>query len=96
MGFEKLADLREQLRAQAQKAVPVQPKAAGRTKKREPVQQKAAARPQQKREPVDPAVEAIWRLQKHFPQAFPKNPARNCRSNRASWPTPPSISKSWA
>lgn len=90
MGFEKLADLREQLRAQAQKAVPVQPKAAGRTKKREPdqtkatarpqqkresAQAKAAARPQQKREPVDPVVEAIWRLQKHFPQAFPKNPA---------------------
>lgn len=90
MGFEKLADLREQLRAQAQKAVPVQPKAAGRTKKREPDQAKptarpqqkresgqakAAARAQQKREPVDPAVEAIWRLQKHFPQAFPKNPA---------------------
>ena len=90
MGFEKLADLREQLRAQAQKAVPVQPKAAGRTKKREPDQAKAAARPQQrresdqakaaarpqqKREPVDPVVEAIWRLQKHFPQAFPKNPA---------------------
>ncbi|MEN5063695.1 ProQ/FinO family protein [Achromobacter aegrifaciens] len=90
MGFEKLADLREQLRAQAQKAVPVQPKAAGRTKKREPDQAKATARPQQKREsgqakaaaraqqkrePVDPAVEAIWRLQKHFPQAFPKNPA---------------------
>ena len=75
MGFEKLADLREQLRAQAQKAVPVQPKAAGRTKKREPDQARAATRPQQKREPVDPAVEAIWRLQKHFPQAFPKNPA---------------------
>ncbi|MGB3433896.1 ProQ/FinO family protein [Achromobacter sp.] len=75
MGFEKLADLREQLRAQAQKAVPVQPKAAGRTKKREPDQAKAATRPQQKREPVDPVVEAIWRLQKHFPQAFPKNPA---------------------
>ncbi|HEY9274975.1 ProQ/FinO family protein, partial [Achromobacter sp.] len=75
MGFEKLADLREQLRAQAQKAVPVQPKAAGRTKKREPDQARAATRPQQKREPVDPVVEAIWRLQKHFPQAFPKNPA---------------------
>lgn len=78
MGFEKLADLREQLRAQAQQAAPAQPKAAGQSKKRESAKQREPARkqePAKKREPVDPTVEAIWRLQKQFPLAFPKNPA---------------------
>ncbi|MEJ2769253.1 ProQ/FinO family protein [Mycetohabitans sp. B46] len=28
----------------------------------------------QRNKPVDPVVEAIWRLQKHFPKAFPKKP----------------------
>lgn len=78
MGFEKLADLREQLRAQAQQAAPAQPKAAGQSKKRDAAkQQRNPARKQEarKREPVDPTIEAIWRLQKQFPLAFPKNPA---------------------
>jgi ProP effector len=80
MGFEKLADLREQLRAQAQQAAPAQAKAkaAGQAKKRDSAKQRDPARkqePARKREPVDPTVEAIWRLQKQFPQAFPKNPA---------------------
>ncbi|MCY1519258.1 RNA chaperone ProQ [compost metagenome] len=78
MGFEKLADLREQLRAQAQQAAPAQPKAAGQAKKRESGKQRESAKkqePARKREPVDPTVEAIWRLQKQFPLAFPKNPA---------------------
>lgn len=74
MGFEQLAELRQQLAAQAKqtkqgkpapvKSTPAKPKAvAARAKVREP------------REPVDPLVELIWRLQKHFPQAFPKKPA---------------------
>ncbi|MGY6270007.1 ProQ/FinO family protein [Achromobacter denitrificans] len=78
MGFEKLADLRERLRAQAQQAAPAQPKRAGQAKKRESVKPRDAAKkqePAKKREPVDPTVEAIWRLQKQFPLAFPKNPA---------------------
>ncbi|WP_338927064.1 ProQ/FinO family protein (plasmid) [Mycetohabitans endofungorum] len=28
----------------------------------------------QSNKPVDPVVEAIWRLQKHFPKSFPKKP----------------------
>ncbi|WP_338861668.1 ProQ/FinO family protein (plasmid) [Mycetohabitans rhizoxinica] len=28
----------------------------------------------QSHKPVDPVVEAIWRLQKHFPKSFPKKP----------------------
>ncbi|MCW0209911.1 MAG: ProQ/FINO family protein [Achromobacter sp.] len=78
MGFEKLADLREQLRAQAQQAAPVQPKQADRAKKRESAKKREPSRkqePARTREPVDPTVEAIWRLQKQFPLAFPKNPA---------------------
>ncbi|HIE1896305.1 TPA: ProQ/FINO family protein [Pseudomonas aeruginosa] len=63
MGFEQLAELRDRLRAQAAQAKPAQTKSsAGRAKKRE-------------REPVEPGVEAIWRLQRHFPLAFPKSPA---------------------
>ncbi|GAA7764331.1 hypothetical protein RN01_07200 [Cupriavidus sp. SHE] len=58
MGFEQLAGLREQLRAQAQ-----------------PKPQEAARPAAVRREPVDPTVEAIRRLQRHFPLAFPKSPA---------------------
>lgn len=61
MGFEQLAELRDRLRAQAAQAKPAQTKSsAGRAKKREA---------------VEPGVEAIWRLQRHFPLAFPKSPA---------------------
>ncbi|QXH43971.1 ProQ/FinO family protein [Pseudomonas xanthosomatis] len=64
MGFEQLAGLRDRLRAEKEQA-------------------KAENAPQRKRKPAaqakpreqDPAVAAIWPLQKHFPQAFPVNPA---------------------
>ena len=64
MGFEQLAGLRDRLRA-------------------EKVQVKTDSTKQRMRKPSlptkpseqDPAVEAIWRLQKHFPLAFPVNPA---------------------
>ncbi|MGC4011367.1 MAG: ProQ/FinO family protein [Pseudomonas sp.] len=64
MGFEQLAGLRDRLRAEKEQA-----KAAGE-KRRKP---KAA--PQEKPREQDPALEAIWRLQRHFPLAFPVNPA---------------------
>lgn len=61
MGFEQLAELRERLRAQAEQSRPAKPKrVAGQARRREP---------------ASPEVEAIWRLQKHFPLAFPRNPA---------------------
>ena len=64
MGFEQLAELRDRLRAEKQqaKAESVPPA------KRKPAQ---PAKPRER----DPAVEAIWPLQKHFPLAFPVNPA---------------------
>ncbi len=34
-----------------------------------------APRPEKRESPVDPVVVAISRLQRHFPKAFPKNPA---------------------
>lgn len=64
MGFEQLAGLRDRLRAEKEQA-----KADSTTHaKRKP---SAKAKPRDK----DPAVEAIWPLQKHFPLAFPVNPA---------------------
>lgn len=63
MGFEQLAELRDRLRAEKE-----QTKAdSAKPRKRKPS-------PQKPRE-QDPAVEGIWRLQKHFPLAFPVNPA---------------------
>ncbi|MCW2292400.1 ProP effector [Pseudomonas sp. BIGb0408] len=63
MGFEQLAELRDRLRAEKE------PKTDGaKQRKRAP---SAQAKPREQ----DPAVEAIWRLQKHFPLAFPVNPA---------------------
>jgi len=64
MGFEQLAALRDHLRAEKEQAkadsgVPL--------KRNSPSQAKARD--------LDPAVEAIWPLQKHFPLAFPVNPA---------------------
>lgn len=64
MGFEQLAALRDHLRAEkeqakADSAVPLKRKSPSQAKPRD----------------LDPAVEAIWPLQKHFPLAFPVNPA---------------------
>lgn len=64
MGFEQLAELRDRLRAEK-----VQVKTDS-TKQR--VRKPS---PQAKPREQDPALEAIWRLQKHFPLAFPVNPA---------------------
>ncbi|MBK4997978.1 ProQ/FinO family protein [Pseudomonas sp. S31] len=64
MGFEQLAELRDRLRAEKQQAKTDSAPPA----KRKPAQQ---AKPRER----DPAVEAIWPLQKHFPLAFPVNPA---------------------
>ena len=65
MGFEQLAELRDRLRAEKE-----QVKTDNTTAHRK---QKPSL-PKKPRE-QDPAVEAIWRLQKHFPLAFPVNPA---------------------
>ncbi len=64
MGFEQLAELRDRLRAE---------KGQVETDSAKPRKQKSAQ--QTKPREQDPAVEAIWRLQKHFPLAFPVNPA---------------------
>jgi len=64
MGFEQLAGLRDRLRAENEQA-----KADSTTH----LKRKSA--PQAKPRVQDPAVEAIWPLQKHFPLAFPVNPA---------------------
>ncbi|MFJ1260085.1 ProQ/FinO family protein [Cupriavidus sp. CuC1] len=70
MGFEQLAALKEQLAKQA--------KAAPRAKTRR-APRKASARPaktvSEPAKPVDPVRQAIAKLQKRFPQTFPKNPA---------------------
>ena len=63
MGFEQLAELRDRLRAEKQ-----QVQAEQKPRKKAPSRQ-------EKTREQDPAVEAIWRLQKHFPLAFPVNPA---------------------
>lgn len=65
MGFEQLAELRDRLRAEKQ-----QVQAEKKPRKAAPSRQR-----QEKPREQDPAVEAIWRLQKHFPLAFPVNPA---------------------
>lgn len=64
MGFEQLAELRDRLRAEKQQ---VKTDGAKHLKRK--------SSPQTKPRDQDPAVEAIWRLQKHFPLAFPVNPA---------------------
>tara|TARA_R110000868_G_scaffold126809_3_gene334090 strand:- start:1095 stop:1604 length:510 start_codon:yes stop_codon:yes gene_type:complete len=64
MGFEQLAELRDRLRAEK---VQVQDDGT-----KQPIRKTSEqAKPREK----DPAVEVIWRLQKHFPLAFPVNPA---------------------
>ena len=67
MGFEQLAELRDRLRAEKQ-----QVKADSA---QQPKQPKRKPSPQAKPREQDPAVAAIWPLQKHFPLAFPVNPA---------------------
>jgi len=62
MGFEQLASLKDQLAQQA--------KAEKLAK-----QPKKNTVPARKTEPVYPVVLTIGQLQKHFPKAFPKNPA---------------------
>lgn len=64
MGFEQLAELRDRLRAEKEQV------ATDNTKQR-----KRKSSEQAKPRKQDPAVEAIWRLQKHFPLAFPVNPS---------------------
>ena len=64
MGFEQLAELRDRLWAEKQQVPNDRPK-----------QRKRDSAPQAKPREQDPAMEAIWRLQKHFPLAFPVNPA---------------------
>lgn len=64
MGFEQLADLRDRLRAEKEQVK------TETTKQRK----RPAASPRKPQE-QDPALEAIWRLQKRFPLAFPVNPA---------------------
>ena len=63
MGFEQLAGLRDRLRAEKEQAK------ADSAKRAKP------SSPRAKPAEQGPAVEAIWRLQKHFPLAFPVNPA---------------------
>lgn len=61
MGFEQLAELRDRLRAGKEQV------------KTDSTKQRKRKSPEPREQ--DPAVEAIWRLQKHFPLAFPVNPA---------------------
>ncbi|MFF7709077.1 ProQ/FINO family protein [Pseudomonas sp. NPDC007930] len=64
MGFEQLAELRDRLAAEKRQA-----------KADTPQRPKRAPTPPAKPRAQDPAVEAIWPLQKHFPLAFPVSPA---------------------
>lgn len=64
MGFEQLAELRDRLRAEKVQVKPESTKPP-----------KLKPSPQSKPQEKDPAVEAIWLLQKHFPLAFPVSPA---------------------
>ncbi|MCE0952452.1 MULTISPECIES: ProQ/FinO family protein [Pseudomonas] len=64
MGFEQLAGLRDRLRAENEQA---------KTDSATHLNRKCAT--QAKPREQDPAVEAIWPLQKHFPLVFPVNPA---------------------
>ncbi|SAK43390.1 ProP effector [Caballeronia hypogeia] len=64
MGFEQLAALKKQLAQRNERAPAKKPAARP--------QRPAPATPKQ---PVDPVVHTIGKLQKQFPRAFPKNPA---------------------
>ncbi len=69
MGFEQLAELRDRLRAEK-----AQVKTESNERPARRPSPKAKPREQKPRE-QDPVVEGIRRLQKHFPLAFPVNPA---------------------
>ena len=58
MGFEQLAELRDRLRAEKQQA---EPESAKPQKRKAPQKTRA---PKTKAREQDPAVEAIWRLQR--------------------------------
>ncbi|CAE6716251.1 RNA chaperone ProQ [Paraburkholderia domus] len=86
MGFEQLAELKKQLAAARAEAAPAaKPVAkAGAKPPRKPSPPRRAApapkpaanaKPQADARPVDPVVKSIGKLQKRFPNAFPKNPA---------------------
>lgn len=65
MGFEKLAGLRDRLRAENEQIpAEIEP----RPKRKASPQAKSTSE-------LDPAMVAIWPLQKHFPLAFPVSPA---------------------
>ena len=78
MGFEQLAELKRQLVAQAEQEKRKSRKPSTRTGGKPAPARKPAPqggnRPAQET-PVDPVVITISRLQKLFPQAFPKKPA---------------------
>jgi len=87
MGFEQLAALRDQLAAQGSQHQPASPPPPPRRERR-PGRPKQTAhatgqttgapqgrRSDTRREPADPLLLAISRLQQQFPRAFPKKPA---------------------
>ena len=67
MGFEQLAALKRELAAQAEQE--------RRKNRRTPQGARKPSRKPAPEAPVDPVVITISRLQKQFPQAFPKKPA---------------------
>ncbi len=81
MGFEQLAVLKQQLKKEAQEAKeakrpapkPDRPAKPGR--RAQPGGSKAAGHAGPNKEPVDPVLHSIGKLQKRFPAAFPKKPA---------------------
>jgi ProP effector len=84
MGFEQLAALKAQLAKQAKEARPAKQakearpaKQANEARPAKPPRARvdAAAKPANAGKPVDPVIQAIGKLQKRFPLAFPKNPA---------------------
>lgn len=78
MGFEQLAELKKQLAAARAEAAPAAKPVAkpGAKPARKPSPpRRAAPAPKVDAKPVDPVVKSIGKLQKRFPNAFPKNPA---------------------
>jgi ProP effector len=74
MGFEQLAALKEQLAAQ-NKPTPPAPKKAPRQAPKHGAVKASEKKPSLPEKTVDPVVMSISRLQRLFPNAFPKNPA---------------------
>ncbi|WER47564.1 ProQ/FinO family protein [Cupriavidus sp. WKF15] len=75
MGFEQLAALKAQLAKQAKEARPAKQAKEARPAKPPRARADSAAKPANAGKPVDPVIQAIGKLQKRFPLAFPKNPA---------------------